>query len=111
MSDLTTGANTGTTTATLRVTVNFFALALIYYLFPPKIRIDEGEWQKLSRGENAVPVPPGRHQVTVMAKVYWILPVGQASIEVSAPAGGTLSLHYKAPWLVFPGIGGKLTQA
>ena len=59
----------------------------------------KGAW-----GDQTFPVAPGSHRVSVAWKLYWVLPVQRATIDVSVDPGGAVSLRYKVRWFIlFPG--------
>ena len=57
-------------------------------------------------GDQTLPVTPGSHRVSVCWKLYWLLPVQRATLDVTVEPGALVSLRYKVRWLVF--LPGKL---
>ncbi len=94
-------------TGTLKLKTSFMILNLIYFLFPARISVDGQAFEKLGWGDRELTMPAGRHEVTILSKVYFVLPCGKATTTVDIPAGGTATLDYRAPFVVFPGVGGK----
>lgn len=50
-------------------------------------------------GENAIPVPAGRHQIALHAN--WMRQYGQAEQLVDVPPGAAVDVFYAAPWHQF----------
>jgi hypothetical protein len=61
----------------------------------------KGTW-----GDQTLQVAPGNHSVSVFWKLYWLLPVQRARLDVTVESGAVVSLRYKVRWLVF--LPGKL---
>ncbi len=58
-------------------------------------------------GDQTLPVTPGSHRVSVSWKLYWLLPVQRATLDLTVDDGAVVSLRYKVRWLIF--LPGKLT--
>ena len=91
-------ANTGTA---IEVLPSFNLLQFILFISKPKVAIDGNEqpvsWNKPQRFD----VAAGKHTVQVCFS-YLILPqAGKNSIDIDVPAGQTVQVRYKAPWIVF----------
>src|SRR5829696_4434510 len=96
--------------STLIVEAKIMLLGFILYLFPPRVEIDGGPAQKIKWGTNELQVPPGMHTVTVYFPYMWVFRrAGKNSIQVTVPEGQTVTVRYKAPWLVI--LPGKLVTA
>jgi hypothetical protein len=89
--------------STINVVAKFFPLAFILYLFPPRVEVDGGPAQKISwNTETPIQVPPGSHHVTVYFPYLFIIPrAGKGETDVTTQEGQTVTVRYKAPWLVF----------
>jgi hypothetical protein len=88
--------------ATINLETKFFPLAFILFLFPPRVEVDGGPAQKISWGSTALQVAPGSHHLTVYFPYMFIMRrAGKAEIDVSVEEGQTVTVRYKAPWLVF----------
>jgi hypothetical protein len=94
--------------ATINLVTKFFPLAFILYFFPPRVEVDGGPAQRLKWGANSVQVAPGAHHLVVYFPYLFIMPrAGKAEVDVSVEEGQTVTVTYKAPWLVF--LAGKIT--
>ncbi|CAN5449650.1 hypothetical protein BH23ACT9_BH23ACT9_20500 [soil metagenome] len=81
-------------------------------LFKPMVSIDGGPAQKIDWGTTSLSVPAGQHEIKVVTKWYFFLPVGGAKTTVTIPQGGSASITYRAPWWTVPFISrGKLVVA
>jgi hypothetical protein len=93
--------------ATIRLIPKFFPLAFILYLFPPRVEVDGGPPQKIKWGENQLQVTPGTHHLVVYFPYMIIMRrAGEAAVDVTVQEGQTVTVTYKAPWLVF--LAGKI---
>ena len=72
---------------------------------PLLVEVD-GVQTKGSWGDQTLTVTPGAHRVSVSWKLYWVLPVQRASLDVNVDPGATVSLRYKVRWFIF--LPGKL---
>jgi hypothetical protein len=95
--------------ATIDVVPRFFPLAFLLYLFPPRVELDGGPPQRIRWGaDNPLQVTPGAHHVVVYFPYLIVVPrAGKAEIDVSVAEGQTVTVKYKAPWLVF--LSGKIS--
>ncbi|HEX2016094.1 MAG TPA: hypothetical protein VGN69_05305 [Solirubrobacteraceae bacterium] len=93
-------------TISLRTKFPFFAFMLL--LFPAKASIDGAEPQKVGWGESQLSVAAGTHTIEVFFPYLFIFNVGKAQVSVTLSEGQSVTLQYKAPWLVF--LPGKLQQ-
>ncbi|HTW06915.1 MAG TPA: hypothetical protein VME46_05370 [Acidimicrobiales bacterium] len=82
------------------------AIWWILVTIQPLIVEVDGTQQRGMWGEQALPVGPGSHRITVCWKFYWFLPVQRATLDVNLDPGGAVSLRYKVRWLLF--LPGKL---
>jgi hypothetical protein len=88
--------------ANINLITKFFPLAFLLYLFPPRVEVDGGPPQKISWGQSLLQVAPGQHHLTVYFPYMFIVPkAGKAEIDVTVQEGQTVTVTYKAPWLVF----------
>jgi hypothetical protein len=96
--------------STLVVEAKFMFLAILLYLFPPRVEIDGGPAQKIKWGTNELQVAPGSHTVTVYFPYLWVLRrAGENSTEVTVQEGQTVTVRYKAPAIVL--MKGKMATA
>jgi hypothetical protein len=69
-------------------------------IFPLTIEIDgtpiKGAW-----GEQFLNLAPGTHHLSASWKLYWVLPVNAASLDVTVPEGGVVPVRYKLRWIWF----------
>jgi hypothetical protein len=94
--------------STISLVTKFFPLAFILYLFPPRVEVDGGPPQKIKWGTTALEVAPGSHHLTVYFPYMVIMrKAGKAEVDVTTAEGQTVTVTYKAPWLVF--LSGKIT--
>jgi hypothetical protein len=93
--------------ATIRLVTKFFPLAFILYLFPARVDVDGGEPQKVGWGTNDLQVQPGTHHLKIYFPYLFIMPhAGKAETDVTVAEGQTVTVTYRAPWLVF--LSGKI---
>lgn len=96
--------------ATINLEAKFFPLAFILFFFPPRVEVDGGPAQRIKWATNTLQVPPGSHHLTVYFPYMFIMKTaGKAEIDVSVEEGQTVTVRYKAPWLVF--LAGKISVA
>ncbi|MEA2184223.1 MAG: hypothetical protein QOF69_3408 [Solirubrobacteraceae bacterium] len=97
--------------ATINVHPTFFPLAFLLFLFPPRVEVDGGPPQPLKwRADNPLQVTPGAHHVVIYFPYMVIVRrAGEAAIDVNVAEGQTVTVTYKAPWLVF--LAGKISAA
>jgi hypothetical protein len=81
---------------------------LLVTIQPLVVEVD-GVETKGTWGDQALPVAPGNHRVSVWWKFYWFLPVQRATLDVAVSSGADVSLRYRVRWLIF--LPGKLTLA
>jgi hypothetical protein len=95
--------------ATLNIRPTFTPLAIILFLFPPRVEVDGGPAQRIKwRADNPIQVSAGSHQVVVYFPYLFIMPrAGKAETNVNVTEGQTVTVKYKAPWLVF--LAGKIS--
>jgi hypothetical protein len=91
--------------STIRLNAKQMIWWILVTIQPLIVEID-GVATKGSWGDQSIPVAPGNHRVSVAWKLYWVLPVQRATLDVSVDPGGVVSLRYKIRWLVF--LPGKL---
>ncbi|MEA2421974.1 MAG: hypothetical protein QOF55_1073 [Thermoleophilaceae bacterium] len=94
--------------ATINLITKFFPLAFILFLFPPRVEVDGTPAQRIKWGANPIQIAPGQHHLVVYFPYMFIMPrAGKAEVDVSVAEGQTVTVTYKAPWLVF--LSGKIT--
>ena len=85
----------------LHLRTGFFVLAFLLHFFPPKCSIDGSTEIALRWGDNHLPVPAGRHVISVWFPYLFFGRCGVADTVIDVPAAG-MALEYKAPtWFVF----------
>ncbi len=87
--------------AMIEVRASYFFLAFLLAFFKPQVSIDASapfqvEWKTVP-----IPVSPGRHQVEVWLPYLFMSQMGKNGIVVDVPPGGIVTVHWRAPWLVF----------
>jgi hypothetical protein len=96
--------------ATINVRPTFFILAFILWRFPPRTEIDGAPAQRIKwRKDNPIQVTPGAHHVAVYFRYVFMRHAGKAEIDVNVAEGQTVTVMYKAPWLVF--LAGKISAS
>jgi hypothetical protein len=95
--------------ATINIRPTFMPLAVILFLFPPRVEVDGGPAQRIRwRADNPIQASPGAHHVVVYFPYLFIIrKAGKAEIDVNLAEGQTATVKYKAPWLVF--LPGKIS--
>lgn len=72
-------------------------------IFPLTIEVD-GVASKGMWGAQLLSLEPGSHSLTVSWKLYWVLPVQKATLNVTVDAGSTIAVSYKVRWFfLLPG--------
>jgi hypothetical protein len=92
---------------TIRIRTGFFPLAFLLFFFPPRVRIDGGEPQKLGWFKTTdLSVAPGPHRLLVNHP--YIVPSWdhKAEVDVTVGEGQVVLISYRAPVLAF--LPGKL---
>ncbi len=77
----------------LRIHTKYHWLTFMLAGFRPKASIN-GHEMPLAWGDNVIPAPPGRHEITVHVPYLWKF--GKATTTVDNTAGAP-SVHYAAP--------------
>jgi hypothetical protein len=72
-------------------------------IMPLTIEVDgvpsKGLW-----GSQLLNLEPGSHSLTVSWKLYWVLPVQKATLDVTVTPGSTVAVSYKVRWFfLLPG--------
>lgn len=94
---------------TIQLRTKFFFLAFLLYLFPAWARVDDEPPVKVGWGTNDLPVSAGTHRLEVYFPYIFMPKAGRNDVQVDVPEGGTVSVTYRAPWLVF--LKGPMTVA
>lgn len=89
----------------IELTTKYFFLNFVIVIFPLTITVD-GEKIKGKWGKNFYPIAPGGHTISVSWKAYWLLPVNKGTTNVSLSEGQVVRLKYRAPWIIL--LPGKL---
>jgi hypothetical protein len=92
------------------VDIKHHPLAFAFTLVTPKITINGhqvlGRW-----GRNALPLPPGQHQLRIHLPYFLPSEVGPAALNVPVQPGQSVELEYRAPmWAFSPGALGPPPQ-
>jgi hypothetical protein len=99
---MSTESSSGGTAAEIEITATFFILAFLLFFFKPTFVVDGQAYTGQPwRTPVRFPVTPGRHTVRIFFPYLFIKECGPANVEVDVPAGTTVPITYKAPWLVF----------
>jgi hypothetical protein len=85
--------------AQLVLTTRHTPLAIFLYFTKVRLEID-GDAQTVDWGQQSVQLPAGSHEVRVYFKYLTKERTGEAVIDVDVPADSTVSLSYKAPYLM-----------
>ncbi len=88
-----------------------FPLAFLLLLFKPRLSIDGGPEVAITWSDNWVALPPGRHSLRVWLPYLFYRHMGDATVEVDVPAGGSLRAQWRSPWIVFIPGKWKVTPA
>ena len=75
-------------------------------IFPLVIEVD-GTQSRGTWGTQLLNLAPGTHQVSVSWKLYWVLPVQKATLDVSVEPGQVVAASYKVRWFFL--LPGRLT--
>jgi hypothetical protein len=94
MSDETTG---------VRLNAKLSIFFILDMLMPLTVEVDgvtsKGVWK-----EQFLNLAPGTHRLTVSWKLYWVLPVNKATLDVTVQQGSVVPVRYKVRWLfILPG--------
>lgn len=88
--------------ATINLITKFFPLAFLLYLFPAYVEVDGGPRQKVGWGTTQLQVAPGQHHLAIYFPYMIIIRrAGESQVDVNVQEGQTVTVQYKAPWLVF----------
>jgi hypothetical protein len=87
------------------VRTKIFPLAFLLLLFKTNVTID-GVTSVLKWGDHFFVVPPGAHEVRVSFRYLFSGQTGEASLGVDVVPGGTTTVLYRSPFIVF--IGGSM---
>lgn len=90
------------TAAEIEISATFVVLAFLLFFFRPTFVVDgqafTGQpWRTPVR----FPVSTGRHSVRIFFPYLFVKECGVTDVDVDVPAGSTVPIEYKAPWLVF----------
>lgn len=97
------------THANIQVTAKFFPLMWILFLIKPHVQIDGSDVQGVWNKPQQFPVAPGQHTVSVYFPYFIPKQAGKGTVTVNVAAGQTVSVTYKAPWIVF--LKGRMSVA
>ena len=86
---------------TLHLQTGFFPLAFILFFIRPRLEVDGEDVPLAGWGESSHRLPAGPRQITVYFPYMMPKRAGEATTKVTIPAGGEVSLKYRAPILVF----------
>jgi hypothetical protein len=88
--------------------VQFNAKQIIWFIlttliFPLTIEVDgvasRGVWD-----QQLLNLAPGTHTIAASWKLYWVLPVNKATLNVEVAPGGVVAVTYKIRWFfLLPG--------
>jgi hypothetical protein len=84
----------------IQLRAKVFPLAFLLYLFAPQISINGAPPVKGRWGQNPLPLPPGRYEISCWFK-YLFGPANRASMVVDVPPGVMVPIVYKTRWMVF----------
>ena len=93
----------------VRITAKFFPLFWILFLLKPHMGVDGSDFQSAWNTPTFIPTPPGQHTVTTYFPYFIPRQAGKGTVTVDVAAGQTVSVAYKAPWIVF--FSGKMKAA
>jgi hypothetical protein len=82
-----------------------FPLAFFLFFFAPKVSINGGAPQQAKWGDNSIPLPPGRYEISCWFD-YFFGPANRATIVVDVQPGSVVPITYRSRWVVF--IPGKI---
>lgn len=86
-------------TTGIEIRVGFFRLGFNFFFFPPTIVIDDVPHRKYW-GTHLFEVEPGRHNVRIFIKYFFVVKVGDSSTEVTVEQGNIVRLkYYMPPWI------------
>ncbi len=97
----------GSERAFIDVRASFFPLAFLLFFCHPRIALDGVEVASDGWGTTRIPVSPGPHRIAVWAPYLYLKTMGYNEGVVQAQPGAIVSLHWRAPWIVF--LDGKIT--
>jgi hypothetical protein len=86
-------------TTGIELRAKVFPLALLLYLFKPRVEID-GQTFAAKWGTQFFPAAPGSHLVKVYFN-YLFGPANRAEAQLSLTPGQVMVVTYKTRWLVF----------
>lgn len=93
--------------STIQVTAKFFPLFWILFFIKPHVQIDGADVQGAWNTPQQFPVAPGNHTVSVYFPYFIPRQAGKGTVTVDVAPGQTVSVAYKAPWIVF--LKGRMT--
>lgn len=92
------------------VRTKIFPLAFLLLLFKTNVTID-GVTSVLKWGDHFFVVPPGAHEVKVSFRYLFSSRTGEAGLDVEVTPGGTTTVLYRSPFIVFMGGSMKVVGA
>lgn len=96
----------------IQVTIKFIFLAFLLYFFKPRLHLDDGPPVTEQWGRTFIPTAPGPHRVRCYVPYLFYRTMGDSTVDVTVPPGGTVSVEWRSPWLVFmPGRWRVMEQA
>jgi hypothetical protein len=75
----------------------YYTFNFMLYFSRPKVSLDDNPPETVKWGETFIPAAPGRHTVRCFVPYIHLRHMGDSTIEVVVPRGGTRSLQWQTP--------------
>jgi hypothetical protein len=80
----------------------------LFYIFPPKVKVNGSAPINAKWGENLIPMTSGRHTIDVYYLLYWFIPSCKAQVVVDIQPSQVAQVQYSPSWLFL--LAGKMQQ-